>query len=140
MNPTFDIAAFQTAFPQFATTSSDTIQGWVTLVTYSPMGAWFGCEASPTDQQLMVAHIGSLFSNAATGQPGQGGAMVSATEGSVSVSFAAPPIKTGLQYYLSGSPYGQMLWANLCVAAAGGDYIGGLPERRGFRKVSGTFQ
>ncbi|ENN86068.1 phage protein [Rhizobium freirei PRF 81] len=140
MNPAFDIAAFQTAFPQFATTPSDTIQGWVTLVINSPMGGWFECETGLTNQQLMVAHIGYLFSKAATGQAIPGGAMVSAAEGSVNAAFAAPPIKTGLQYYLSGSPYGQMLWANLCVAAAGGDYVGGLPERRAFRKVYGTFQ
>jgi hypothetical protein len=140
MSPAFDIPAFQTVFPQFAATPTATIQRWVGLVANSPQGDWFGYHASLTDQQLIVAHVGYLLTPAGTGQAVPGGALVSATEGSVSGSFAAPPVKTGLQYYLSGSPYGQMLWANLCIAAAGGDYVGGLPERRGFRKIGGTFQ
>ncbi len=134
----FDIAAFQAAFLAFASVSSATIQAWVNLVLGSPMGAWFQV-ATLTDQQLMVAHIGQLLTQAATGDNAQGGAVVSGSQGSVSASFAAPPIKTGLHYYLSSTSYGQMLWANLCVSTAGGDYVGGLPERRAFRKVGGQF-
>lgn len=134
----FDILAFTAAFAQFATTAPATIEAWVNLVLNSPQGSWFQT-ATLTDQQLMVAHIGYLLSQAASGNAGPGGAVTSAGQGSVSASFAAPPIKTGLQYYLSGSPYGQMLWANLCISTAGGAYIGGLPERRAFRKVGGTF-
>jgi hypothetical protein len=48
-------------------------------------------------------------------------------------------VKDGLEYYLSGSVYGQMLWAMLNVASAGGVYLGGLPERRAYRKVGGVF-
>lgn len=140
MNPAFDVSAFQAAFPQFATTPADTINGWVNLVIHSPQGDWFQNVACLADQQLIVAHVGFMLLLAAAGQGAIGGAITGAAEGSVNVAFAAPPIRTGLQYYLSSSPYGQMLWANLCIAAAGGDYVGGLPERRAFRKVGGTFR
>lgn len=139
MSPAFNPVAFQAAFPQFASTPDATINGWVSLVTNSPQGDWFGNIAGLTDQQLIVAHIGYLLSKAASGSGAPGGAITSAAQGSVNVSFVPPPVKTGLQYYLSSSPYGQMLWANLCIAAAGGDYVGGLPERRAFRKVGGVF-
>jgi hypothetical protein len=104
------------------------------------MASWFNC-APQTQQQLIVAHIGYLLTNANSVDDSQGGgAVVSGTEGSVSASFVAPPVKTGLEYYLSSSVYGQMLWAMLNVSSAGGEYIGGLPERHAFRKVGGTFR
>jgi hypothetical protein len=138
---TFDIAAFQAAFPAFAETAPAIIQVWVDIVEQSPMGSWFACVAGQTQQQLIVAHVGFLLTNANTvGNSQGGGAVVSATEGSVSASFVAPPVKDGLEFYLSGSVYGQMLWAMLNVASAGGVYLGGLPERKAYRKVGGTFR
>lgn len=137
---TFDIAAFQAAFPAFASTPDAAIQVWVNIVAESSMGDWFS-SAPLTQQQLIVAHVGYLLTNASTLSDSQGGgAVVSASEGSVSASFVAPPVRDGLEYYLSGSAYGQMLWAMLRVSAAGGVNIGGLPERRAYRKVYGTFR
>jgi hypothetical protein len=136
----FDIAAFQAAFPAFGNTATEAIQVWVNIVAESPMGDWFA-STTLTQQQLIVAHVGYLLTNASTLDNSQGGgAVVSASEGSVSASFVAPPVKDGLEYYLSGSQYGQMLWAMLRVSAAGGAYIGGLPERSAYRKVYGTFR
>jgi hypothetical protein len=136
---TFDIPAFQAAFPAFADADPATIQLWVNIVQESPMASWFAC-TTVTQQQLIVAHIGYLLTNANTVHNSQGGgAVVSATEGSVSASFVAPPVKDGLEFYLSGSTYGQMLWAMLNISSAGGVYVGGLPERHAYRKVGGTF-
>lgn len=136
---TFDVAAFQTAFPAFQESPTGAVQVWVDIVQESAMGSWF-CSTRQTQQQLIVAHVGYLLTNAdSVGNSQGGGAIVSGTEGSVSASFAPPPIKDGLEYYLSGSVYGQMLWAMLNVSSAGGDYVGGLPERHAFRKVGGTF-
>lgn len=139
MNPTFDVATFQATFPQFANTPAATIQAWVNLVLNSPMADWFQSTASLTDQQLMVAHIGFKLSQMGTGGDAQPSATVSGSQGSVSASFAPPPIQSGLEYYLASSEYGRMLWANIRISVAGGDIIGGLPERRAFRKVGGVF-
>jgi hypothetical protein len=136
---TFDPVAFQAAFPAFADTSTSAIQMWASIVDQSPMQSWFEC-APLTQQQLIVAHVGYLLANAnSIGNSQGGGAVVSATEGSVSASFVAPPVKDGVEYYLSSSVYGQTLWAMLRIGAAGGAYVGGLPERRAYRKVGGTF-
>ena len=136
----FDVQAFLLAFTAFTGTGPSVIQAWANLIMGSPQADWFQY-ATSTDQQLMVAHVGYLLTQATASSSGApGGAVVSASQGSVSASFAAPPVKTGMQYYLSSSPYGRMLWANLCVSMAGGDYVGGLPERRAFRKVGGTFR
>lgn len=136
---TFDTAAFRQAFPAFVDTPDAAILVWVSIAEQSPMGSWFDC-AQTTQQQLIVAHIGYLLTNAnSVGNSQGGGAVVSATEGSVSASFVAPPVKDGLEYYLSSSTYGQMLWAMLRISAAGGVYVGGLPERSAYRKVGGTF-
>ena len=136
---TFDPVAFQSAFPAFASTPTAAITTWANIVDQSPMQSWF--ESAPlTQQQLIVAHVGYLLANADTiGDSQGGGAVVSATEGSVSASFVAPPVRDGLEFYLSGSVYGQMLWAMLNISAAGGAYIGGLPERSAYRKVGGVF-
>ena len=67
------------------------------------------------------------------------GAVQSATEGSVSVSFTAPPSRDGWEYWLSSTPYGVQLWALLSGLMVGGAYIGGLPERKAVRKVGGVF-
>lgn len=136
---TFDPAAFQAAFTAFQDAPTAAIVVWADIVEQSPMASWFAC-APLTQQQLIVAHIGYMLTNAnSVGNSQGGGAVVSGTEGSVSASFVAPPVKDGLEYYLSSSTYGQMLWAMLNVSAAGGLYVGGLPERHAYRKVGGVF-
>jgi hypothetical protein len=136
---TFDPAAFSAAFPAFSETPTAAINVWASIVEQSPMASWFAC-APPTQQQLIVAHIGYMLTNAnSVGNSQGGGAVVSGTEGSVSASFAPPPITNGLEYYLSTSTYGQMLWGMLNVSTAGGLYVGGLPERHAYRKVGGVF-
>jgi hypothetical protein len=50
-----------------------------------------------------------------------------------------PPETNQWQWWLSLSPWGQQLLALLLVKSAGGFYIGGFPERQGFRKAYGLF-
>ena len=96
----FDIAAFIAAFPAFQSVNAATIQLWVNIVLESPMASWFS-SAPQTQQQLIVGHIGTLLTNAdSIGNSQGGGAVVSGTEGSVSASFVAPPVRDGLEYYL----------------------------------------
>jgi hypothetical protein len=90
--------------------------------------------------ELLTAHLLHLWHLAAQGQGGGAfGTVTSVSQGSVSVSMTAPQAKTAWQAWLSGSPYGQELWAWLSIKASGGWSVGGLPERGGFRKVAGIF-
>lgn len=90
-----------------------------------------------TALNLLTAHVADLFR-----QPGEGqtpGVMTSATIDKVSVTVKPPPDQSQFQAWLSTSPYGQMLNALLQVASVGGIYVGGIPERNGFRRAYGGF-
>ena len=95
--------------------------------------------------RLMIAHLMALAAAqrkaGAAGKPGGGstGFVTSSTVGEVSVAKLAPPVTDGWQWWLSGTPYGQQLWALLELLAVGGFTIGGLPEGDAFRKVGGVF-
>jgi hypothetical protein len=94
----------------------------------------------------LCAHILTLFTadqnNVNEGEdPGQPGSIeTSASVGSVSVSTLPPPIQDdSWRYWLNQTRYGQQLLALLSVKSVGGTYVGGLPERNGFRKANGVF-
>lgn len=92
--------------------------------------------------QLMLAHLLALGSVISAGGTGTGtpGISTGATVDKVAVSLASPPFGTSQwKYWLSLTPYGQQLLTLLAAQAAGGWYIGGLPERAAFRKVGGVF-
>lgn len=139
----FDVAAFRVAFPAFA---NDTTYPDATLQAYWDAAC---CYISPEDYgwlhgacrvralNLMTAHLAALSTMIANGQAV--GVGQSATVGAVSVSMVPPPIKSGFQYWLAITPYGIQLWALLSAKAAGGLYVGGLPEKSAFRKVGGVF-
>ena len=139
----FDVAAFRVAFPAFA---NDTTYPDATLQAYWDAAC---CYISPCDYgwlhgacraralNLMTAHLAALSTMIANGQAV--GVGQSATVGAVSVSMVPPPIKSGFQYWLAITPYGIQLWALLSAKAAGGLYVGGLPEKSAFRKVGGVF-
>ena len=91
---------------------------------------------------LMTAHIATLLGSptASSNDEGTGGGIVqSASIGAVSVSMLAPPAKDAWQWWMNQTPYGQMLLALFSIKSVGGFYVGGLPERLGFRKVGGVF-
>ena len=86
---------------------------------------------------LLCAHITYLFTNMANGQ--NVGVVTGAAEGSVNVTFMPPPAKGAFQFWLSTSPYGLQLRALLKAVAGVGLYVGGSPERQGYRKIGGVF-
>ena len=87
--------------------------------------------------QLMLAHFLNIQDSIASGRPTQ--IVTSATEGSVSVSLAESPNSDTWSYWLSSSPYGLQMISMLDAASAGGFFVGGSEERRGFRKINGGF-
>lgn len=67
------------------------------------------------------------------------GVVTQAQVDKVSVTLAPPPMRGEWGHWLAQTPYGVQLSAFLNVNAAGGFYVGGLPERAAFRKVGGIF-
>jgi hypothetical protein len=92
--------------------------------------------------QLMLAHLLRLSKLAAaegTDGPAVAGVVTGATIDKISVTLAPPPTRDAWGYWLAQTSYGGQLSAFLSRQAVGGFYIGGMPERAGFRKVGGVF-
>jgi hypothetical protein len=143
---TLDIAAFRLLFPQFAspTTFPDVkIQaefgmatGYVSPDTYGDMPA----AARSSALGLMTAHLLALgVIIAQNNYSGQVGIVTAATIDGVSITLAPPPQRGQWRWWLNTTPYGAQLVALLDAQAAGGFFIGGLPERSAFRRVGGGF-
>ena len=143
---TLDLAAFRQLFPEF-TALSDTVITMYWTMAVVELGAEDGVILSGDKLQLalnlLTAHITKLYqmqqSSAMTGGASLSGPITAASEGSVSATVAAPPIKSAWSHWLSMTPYGMQLRGLLNIAAAGGLLIGGLPERSAFRKVGGVY-
>lgn len=144
---TLDIAAFRALFPQFAgTPPTDALitaqwgmaTAYVSPDTYGDMPV----AARTYALQLMTAHLlalGVIIANGGT-YTGTPGVVTQSKVGDIAVSLAQPPYGTSQwRYWLSLTPYGLQLLALLDAQAAGGFYVGGLPERSAFRKVGGIF-
>lgn len=137
-----DIQVFRTQFPAFKDENifSDAfIKEWGKLAEHYLKESWaLNGEVFKHALNLMSAHL--IFIASKTMQNNAtSGAIQSASEGSVSVSFSAPPTRNGWEFWLSSSPYGVQLWALLNQLSSGGVYVGGLPERKAVRKVGGVF-
>lgn len=137
-----DATEFRKMFPAFKSVEDGTIELWKNVADEYLKASWMlNGKQFNTAIKLMTAHLihcncdvqgnGEEFSDV--------GVVVSASEGSVSASFAAPPTKNAWQHWLASSPYGLQLWALLKQLSASGFYVGGLPERRAVRKVGGVF-
>lgn len=143
-----DIDKFRLQFPEFADPAKypdATLQAFWDMATVT-MGAEDGpLLCGPSLQlglELMTAHMLKLLAiwqANGGGSSSGGGIQTGATIDKISVTFAAPPFKNGWDFYLSQSPYGSQLLFFLRAKSAGGFYVGGLPERRGFRKIGGVF-
>lgn len=138
-----DIATFRLLFPPFA---NDTLfpdayitAQWAMATSYigDMDGCLFGGPELQSALNLMTAHLMQLNVLVANGS--NGGILTGATIDKVTVTITPPPFKNGWQWWLAQTPYGAQLWSLLSLKSAGGFYIGGLPERRGFRKVYGAF-
>lgn len=142
---TFDYALFQQQIPAYATTPAESVIAgyWDIATTYIPAVDNFcgGLQGNGLQLvlNLLTAHLiyqGNLIAK------GQTAAIVtSSTIDKVSVSLMEPPVKGMFQYWLATTPYGQQLLAMLTLRSSGGWNVSkGLPERRAFRKVGGTFR
>lgn len=139
----FDPVAFRAMFPEF----TDPPYTDALLATYWEIATCaistvdncvLGGDCLQTALMLMTAHIAKILGGASQGNTAVG-AQTGATVDKVSVTFAAPPYKSGWQAWLAQTPYGMTLWALLSAKASGGWYIGGLPESSAIRKVGGIF-
>lgn len=140
-----DIDAFRTMFPAYADYqkfSDDMIEMWLNVANVHLKKGWALSDKTYDHAiMLMLAHLlhGVAKSLDANSESGSTGIVTSATQGSVSVSFATPTTKDAWEFWLASSPYGLQLWALLQQLGSGGLFIGGLPERSAVRKVGGVF-
>lgn len=137
-----NITDFRKMYPIFEDLDDSMIELWAEVAEEHLKASWvLNGKRLDIAMKLMTAHLLHINVGAESdgGSAQNGGIVASASEGSVSVSFATPPTKNAWQHWLAGSPYGLQLWALLKQWSAAGFYIGGLPERKAVRKVGGVF-
>lgn len=133
-----DTQAFRTMFPAFVEQDESRLALWGEMASDFLKESW--ALSGKTFQHahfLLTAHLLILADKAENGNAT--GTVQSASEGSVSVSFVAPPSRNGWEFWLASTPYGTQLWALLTSLGSAGLYLGGLPERQAVRKVGGVF-
>lgn len=143
---TLDPAAFRALFPQFADPAKwpdaalsiqfGAATGYVSADTYGDMPV----AARTNALYLMTAHLLALgVIIAQNNYSGQVGVVQGAVVDHVQITLTPPPVKSQWQWWLNTTPYGAQLLGLLDAQAAGGFFVGGLPERAAFRKVAGIF-
>ena len=134
----FDPAEFKVQYPQFTSVDDAVLQGYFDRGTCFISNLNYGWLRGYCRKQalyLMVAHLATLNDLIISGQAP---AFVSgATIDKISVTLEAPPKPDQFIWWLNTTPYGSQLAALLTKYAAGGVYVGGLPERSAFRRVFG---
>lgn len=140
----FNEAEFRLRFPAFSDPTKYPTAYleayWEEVGCFIKDGGTYGMlqgDCSQFAMELMLAHFLALAANAARGK--QGGYKTSSSVDKVSVSYLAPPAQDSFSWWLTQTPYGQQLMTLLEIKGVGGMYVGGLPERSGFRKVGGGF-
>lgn len=140
---TFDVAAFRVQFKAFQNPSiypnSMLQMYWDMATSYvsSTNYGWLNGLSRELAINLMTAHLLVLNDQIISGNTPV--LTNSATVDKVSVSLTPPPAKTGWEWWLSLSPYGQQLWALLLQKGNGGLYVGGFPETNSFRRNYGVY-
>lgn len=140
---TLNVSQFRINFPPYAdeTTYPDSL-----LNTQYTIGKCYmedsSCVAGDPDClehmfDLMLAHLMYIRDEVNAGN--NVGVVTAANEGDVSVTLAQPPVNDEFHYWYNSSPYGRQLIVLLEANAIGGTFVGGLPERKGFRKFAGGF-
>lgn len=139
---TLDTTVFRATFPAYADTTKYPdvqLQAWFNAATsyisdeYSDGWANFMTLKQATQAlYTMTAMWGDITAQIASGDTP--GIVTSATIDKISVGTAAPPVKNQWQYWLSSSPYGQMLLALLQIAGVGGKYYPGFRGPPPFRR------
>lgn len=146
--PPFNDALFRQQFPAFADTTK-----WspaLLLMYWQEVGCWiedggtYGMlsgNCTVLAMNMLLAHFLELSKlNKANGTSKQGGFKTGAGVDKVNVQYLAPPNQDQFTWWLNQTNYGMQLGAFLEMKAVGGTFIGGLPERTGFRKVRGGFR
>lgn len=142
---TYNDTDFRTQIPFFANTTTYPqalmnqffINGSGYISTYN-----YGFLNGARRQQglyLMTAHLAALNDMIIANNGAAPGVVINAEIDKVKVGLQPPPNKNQWQWWLNQTPWGQQLQALLAVASAGGWYVGGMPERLGFRRVGGGF-
>jgi hypothetical protein len=152
--PAYNDTNFRTLFTAFSNT---TTYPQVTLQMYWTVASdYISTNDNPCNNlngaslqlalDCLCAHIATLFTQDAAnveegGAPGQAeGITTSSSIGAISVSQLPPPVDNDpWRFWMNQTSYGQQLLALLSLKAVGGFYVGGLPERQGFRKADGVF-
>ena len=141
---TFNYALFQQQCPAFASSPSESVlSAYFTMATSfaDPNDSWCGGFSGANLDlvlNLLTAHIAQQQAMIAAGQDTV--IVTAATIDKVNVSLLAPPVKDSFQYWLMTTPYGKQVAALARAQFAGGFYAAvGLPERKAFRKVYGSF-
>lgn len=131
----FPLTQFHLMFPQFSELSDDVVlAASVWALCYAQANT---CECGEQTWQLLTAHILALRAASEAGNT-TSGAIQSASIDKISVSFAAAPVGDGWTHWLNLSPFGMQFLALSRACSSGGLYVGGLPERAGFRSVGGS--
>lgn len=132
-----DIAAFRIDFPEFA--SSVTYPDALIQSNYDAalLIAPFWDEERPV--LLLTAHLIKLGVSGGGTVNNGAGILTGSSIDSVSVSVAAAPFKGITEWWLLQTNYGAQLLLWIKSKTAGGFVVGGLPERRAFRKFRGGF-
>lgn len=141
---TFDPALFRVQFPAYAdnTAYPDGVLQiyWNTAINFVTAENYGNCVDSQRQLAInsLVAHLITLNALILAGEAPV--IPTSAGVGTVTVSLQ-PPKTDGdpWQWWLATTPYGMQCWALLSLAASGGIFVGGSPERSAFRQVGGGF-
>ena len=142
--PSFNYTNFIAAFPAFsnATTYPQAmLQNYWTMgtayISTNNAGYFFTDPQAQLANDLMCAHLAASFTLINQGIPSV--IVQGSTEGSVTVSLTPPPVKSAYGWWLATTPYGAQLRALLMVVANVGLYVGGSPERSGFRQIGSVW-
>lgn len=140
---TLDTALFRKLFPEYV--SPDAYPDDVLAVRYDeatnyldPNACGLPAAKVAYGLMLMTAHLQRLARMVADASAPVG-VVTQAQVDKVSVTLAPPPARGEWGYWLAQTPYGTQLSGFLSANAAGGFYVGGLPERSAFRNVGGVF-
>lgn len=138
-----NIADFRAQFTEFSNVTdypdSMITQFWDVATLYISENDYGVLKAGARQRAiyLMMAHLLKINQNIADGTTNT--LLSASTIGAESVTLVPPPAKTQYQWWMNLTLYGQELLNLLSLASVGGFYVGGRPERSGFRKVWGRF-
>lgn len=134
---TFDVTTFRTWYPEFANVDMypelllqmywDTAADYISTCN---TGVLCGNQRKRA-LYLLTAHIAKLASDINAGNTPN--LPQSATIDKISVSLTPPPVSDEFDWWLNLTGYGQQLLTLLSIAASGGLFFGGAPNRAAFR-------